>query len=205
MQKTTLRLISPRISLASGCLALLLCTPCRAVAQQYPVARTLPAPSASQAHVDAVIRALDDYQAAVRNHVNDAPSSHWQPWSNRGYRLAAIESGGLTIVAVWGARAGEVSYAIAEDVQGPCTVSSSASSREFALDKRRVLTHGTCMDGSRVYQPMHSSDAAWFGERVAKGGTLSVRDSGPAVTFDLSGVPVLKARLAAEAAATGSR
>lgn len=155
-----------------------------------------------QAYANALIDALDRYRVERAAHKNDPRASWWRPWPARGYGLRAEGASSMHLLVFHQNGPGDARFAIGDGSPGLSCVGAMAELGLFSFGGRSALFKGRCIDGLIAFTPARASDEVLLRNRIEGGGRLLVTGVGRSGTFDLSGVPVLKAVLAAEALGT---
>lgn len=152
-----------------------------------------------EAYASALMDVLDRYQAERAAHENDSRASWWRPWSARGYGLRATGVSSMRLLAFHQDGSGDARFAIGDDSPGLSCVGAMAGRRLFSFAGRSALFKGQCIDRMIAFIPVRASDEVRLKDDIESGRRLVVTGVDQSGSFDLSGVPVLKAILAAEA------
>ncbi|MGE7139245.1 hypothetical protein ACQKIE_16585 [Luteibacter sp. NPDC031894] len=170
-----------------------------------PLGETPLSSAGKQAYTDALIEAIDRYQNAVREHKNDDPRSRWLVWPGEGYRLRAIDDESVSLLALRDSQQSTPSFHIAVGRFAlPCNEAIKEGRQSIRVGDWSASFEGHCISGVTVFRPVKVSDEARLARTIATGRQLILISGGTTWAFDLSGVPVLNAKIAAEAAGSHS-
>lgn len=143
--------------------------------------------------------ALDRYEREVAAHKNDDPASIWLAWATYGYRLRATNGSSLTLLVLrkYGSR--DAVFAIGREEPKAVCASSFADRRTYAVEGKSMVFDGQCIDGALAYVPHAVADRSRLKTLIENRRNIGVRGDHAEARFDLAGVPVLRAKLDAEA------
>ncbi len=152
-----------------------------------------------QAYVSELTDALDRYEREVAAHKNDDPASIWLAWATYGYRLHATNGSSLTLLVLrkYGSR--DAVFAIGREEPKAVCASSFADRRTYAVEGESMVFDGQCIDGVLAYVPHAIPDRLRLKTLIENRRSIGISGDHAAARFDLAGVPVLRAKLDAEA------
>ncbi|MGF6711697.1 hypothetical protein QFZ41_002661 [Luteibacter sp. W1I16] len=157
------------------------------------------ASSRKQAYADELIKALDRYEHEIREHKDDDPRSSWLVWPGQGYKLPAVDDKSISLLALRDAGAAS-SFDVAVGTSSlTCDEATKTGRRVVVVGEWSAVFESRCVDGIVMFRPVRKSDQLRLQRIIEAGGQTTVKSMGMSGTFDLKGVALLKAMIAAEA------
>ncbi|WP_448110010.1 hypothetical protein [Luteibacter jiangsuensis] len=157
-----------------------------------------PSSAKKQAYADKLIDALDRYEHEVAAHKADEPVSVWLAWATYGYRLRAAGGSSLTLLVLRKRGLSDAVFAIGMEV--PKCIRSAPFARQiiFSVESMSMVFDGQCIEGVVAYVPHEAPERLRLKALIESRRSIIVSDGRLVSKFDLSGVPVLRAKLDAE-------
>lgn len=164
--------------------------PASAASQRAPISPE------KRAYASALIEALDRYDREWMAHKDDPRASRWVAWSGHGHRLLALGDSSMFLFVLHGYGSEKARFGVGLDERDQGCVATTVRQRVLSFERKPTPFKGLCIDGMWAFIPVDRSEQVRLKQQ--RGGRLSVRSVDTRANFDLSGVPVLNAMLAAE-------